>query len=183
MLSIGPQEPGPGSDHGRTTQHIPGTDAEIEAASPSCNRGSPSLDDGTGETIVPAVPVQGLAFRPKPNQDAPQDGPRDPAAKPSEPPATDAPSPDAPRKSVRLGRLLYWSVDTLLWLSTAFAWAAARAPPPDGRNRHRHVMISLIAPYVLPLLSRRAALEWQVISAPHDSVKSSPPASNSRPGH
>lgn len=156
------------------------TDAEIEAAlAEATTEEVPSLDDGTGETIVP-VPVQGLAFRPKPDQDTP----RDPAAKPSKPQAADAPGPDAPRKSLRLGRLLYWTVDTLLWaINRPFAWLPLGARRLTGAIAIVTLMISLIAPYVLPLLSPPRRLVVRTISPPSHSVESSPAGGHSKPGH
>jgi hypothetical protein len=156
------------------------TDAEIEAAlAEATTEEIPSLDDGTGQTIIP-VPVQGPAFRPMPDRDATQGGARDSAADSNKSLAKDAPTAVAPRKSARIGRLLYRCADTLLWaVNRPFGWLPLGARRLTGAIAIVTLMISLLAPYVLPLLSPPRHPGARTISAPHDSVKSGPHGSPS----
>jgi hypothetical protein len=151
------------------------TDAEIEAAlAEATTEEIPSLDDGTGETIIP-VPVQGPAFRPMPDRDAPQGQASDSAAKPNEPPAVDAHRPRAPRMSTRIGRLLYRSADTLLWaVNRPFGWLPLGARRLTGAIAIVTLATSLLAPYVLPLLSPSRHPGARAISAPRDVVERGP---------
>ena len=126
------------------------SDAEIEAALAEARAEEfPSLDDNTGKSVV-VVPVPGLALRPMPAIAATPDSPSAAAARPHEP-ATKA--TDSLGASRGIGERLYRCADTLLWaLNRPFGWLPSGARRLIGAFAIATLVISLLAPYALPLL-------------------------------
>jgi hypothetical protein len=129
------------------------SEAEIQAALfEATTEVIPSLDDGTGEQIIP-VPVPAPAFRPLPDRDPAPGSAGDSATDSDRSAAASADSSGTPPQSGRVGRLLYWSVDAALWVvNRPFGWLPPGARRLTGAVAIVTLAISLLAPYVLPLL-------------------------------
>jgi hypothetical protein len=156
------------------------SDAEIEAALADARTEEiPSLDDTAAARIVP-VAVQGPALRPMP----PLEPAREPAADAQKPPAKVAPTAVAPRISARVGGLFYRAVDTLLWaINRPFGWLPLGARRLAGAIAIVTLLMSLLAPCVLPLLSSPQKAVARTRSVPSNSVERGPTGGHAAPKH
>ena len=104
--------------------------------------------------IVP-VPVETPKFKGAPREDhATTDPASQPPAAPAAPTPVQAESPGAPQKSHGVGGLCYRAVDTVLWaINRPFEWLSPGARRLTGAVAIVTLVTSLLAPYLLPLLS------------------------------
>lgn len=162
------------------------SDAEIEAAlrqAEAAAESIPSLDDGSGEKIVP-IPVQALPQVPPRRSAAPSAEPATPAvaaipAAPAAPaPAVAPPAPvaavaepavalpataEAAPVAQRASPVAYRVLDTVLWaLNRPFEWLSPEMRNLIGLLALATIVVSLLAVFLLPWLFPRVDLLTQL---------------------